>query len=102
MRVKIAVLAPMPNASESTATSRKTGDLRSVRREYRKSRRIAVINRYTAVLKKGYEMTSVAQARRKGGLRVWTGAFKEPGTKDVFPVDIADENTGRSVAGSGH
>src|SRR5258708_30641188 len=55
MRVKIAVLAPMPRASDSTATVRKTGDLRSVRREYRKSCRMAAIDPYTARGRKGYE-----------------------------------------------
>src|SRR5438477_10181132 len=55
MSVKIAVFAPMPRASESTATARKTGDLRRVRREYRKSRRIAAIDGYTAQQGKGYE-----------------------------------------------
>src|SRR5262245_58214208 len=43
INVKIAVLAPMPKASESRATARKTGDLRRVRREYRKSCRIPAI-----------------------------------------------------------
>ncbi len=33
MRVKIAVLAPIPSARDSTATARKTGDLRKVRKE---------------------------------------------------------------------
>jgi hypothetical protein len=52
MSVKMAVLAPMPKESESTATARKTGDLRSVRSEYRRSRCIALINDDTAERRK--------------------------------------------------
>jgi hypothetical protein len=52
MSVKMAVLAPMPKESESTATARKTGDLRSVRSEYRRSRCMALINDDTAERRK--------------------------------------------------
>src|SRR5260370_20214304 len=54
MSVKIAVLAPMPRASESAATARKTGDLRRVRRVYGKSCRIGAIVRNTAQCGKIY------------------------------------------------
>jgi hypothetical protein len=43
MRVKIAVLAPIPRAKDRTDTARKTGDLPRMRREYRKSRSMPAI-----------------------------------------------------------
>src|SRR5580658_8802448 len=63
--VKMAVLAPIPRARETTATARKTGDLRSVRKEYWKSCRIAAIDPYTARIAKSYEIltTSLAKSR---------------------------------------
>jgi hypothetical protein len=50
---------------------RKTGDLRSVRKEYRKSRSIAAIDGYTVGRGKSYEITaggvSENSPRRRGG-----------------------------------
>jgi hypothetical protein len=78
MSVKIAVLAPMPRASESTATVRKTGDLRSERKEYRKSRSIAAIDGYTAQHRKGYEIPPRIRTPMS-----WTPSAPRRGSADV-------------------
>jgi len=53
-RVKMAVFAPMPNASEATATTVKSGLLRRLRRANLKSEKNRDISVYTVGPQKGY------------------------------------------------